>query len=144
MKDLYHMLNIDRDASAGEIAAALQLKPEMNVYSSILLDDGKRAEYDRTHAALKAVGMLRHNLGLDSGAPWFFDNYPDFTPRLRPAASFEGSKEVKSEQPPPAMVPGTAQDQGTTAASTEPGKWLVRVLVGIIIVSLLALIFTFL
>lgn len=83
MKDLYSSLGIDPGASEEEVVAALESKPDLATYAAILQANDRRAAYDRTHAALKAIGALRHRLGLDSERSWFLENFPDFAPALR-------------------------------------------------------------
>jgi hypothetical protein len=82
MKDLYRKLGIEPDASATEIQAALEQNPEISDFAAILLDEHKREGYDEAHAALRAIGVMRHKLGLDTGDTWFVESYPDFAPRL--------------------------------------------------------------
>jgi hypothetical protein len=89
MKDLYAKLGIDQGASQSEVAAALQCRPELSACSPILLNVEKRAMYDRAHMALKAIGQLRHKLGLDSGDSWFLQNCADYVPRQRSAVTAE-------------------------------------------------------
>jgi hypothetical protein len=83
MKDLYSSLGINPGASEEEVVAALASRPDLAAYATILRADDRRASYDRTHAALKAIGALRHRLGLDSERSWFLENFPDFAPALR-------------------------------------------------------------
>jgi hypothetical protein len=83
MKDLYSSLGIDPGASDEEVVAALESRPDLAAHAAILRADDRRAAYDRTYAALKAIGALRHRLGLDSECSWFLENSPDFAPALR-------------------------------------------------------------
>lgn len=83
MKDLYSGLGIDPGASEEEVVAALESRPDLAAYASILRADDRRAAYDRAHAALKAIGALRHRLGLDTESSWFLENFPDFARALR-------------------------------------------------------------
>jgi len=143
MKDLYFNLNIDRDASTEDVAAALQQNPEMGAYASILLDEDKRSTYDRTHATLSTIGLLRHNLGLNAHDSWFLDNYPNFAPGRRPSAPRQEPREDKAKEPSiePAYDNIEAMPPGPT--SPDPYRWLVPALLAIIAVSCLLLIFTF-
>jgi hypothetical protein len=143
MKDLYFKLDIDPDASAEEVAAALAIKPEMSACSSILLDEEKRSVYDRTRSTLSAIGLLRHKLGLNATDSWFVQNYPDFVPRLRPSMPRGEPAEVKPEQAPPEQVHKAQQPEGFDSAAREHYRWLIPVLLGIIVVSCLVLAFTF-
>lgn len=142
MNDLYFRLNIDPNASAEEITAALALKPEMSACSSILLDEEKRSVYDRAHATMSAIGLLRHRLGLNAADSWFVQNYPNFVPRLRPSMPRGEPAEVKPEQAPPEQVHKAQQLEGFDAAAPEHYRWLIPVLLGIIAVSCLVLAFT--
>ena len=87
MKDLYARLEVQPDADDVELAAALQNQPAMESAAAILLNRGKRARYDRTHATLKTIGVLRQRLKLDTGDSWFLHNCPDFAPGFKPAAA---------------------------------------------------------
>jgi len=82
MKDLYRKLGIEPGASIAEVREALDKSPKLDEFAAILLDEEKREGYDEAHAALRAIGVMRHQLGLDSGDTWFVENYPDFAPRL--------------------------------------------------------------
>jgi len=82
MKDLYRKLEIEPDAHPEEVSAALERNPDMGELDSVLLNDEKRSEYDEAYRALKAIGVLRQNLGLDTTDTWFVEKYPDFCPRL--------------------------------------------------------------
>ena len=83
MKNLYSSLGIEPGASEEEVVAAFEGRPDLAAYASILQAADKRAAHDRTHAALKAIGALRHRLGLDSERSWFLENFPDFAPASR-------------------------------------------------------------
>ena len=85
MKDLYRKLDIKPTASKDEIAAALDQHPDLQVYSSILLDDDRRSQYDRVHGVLKAIGTLRFKLDLDKNDTWFITRYRDFAIMPKPA-----------------------------------------------------------
>jgi hypothetical protein len=102
MKDLYAKLGIDQAASQAEVAAALQSRPELSACSAVLLNAEKRAVYDRTHMALKAIGQLRHKLGLDLRESWFLRNCADYVPRQRSGIPAEKPAAGKSSprQPP--------------------------------------------
>jgi DnaJ-class molecular chaperone len=87
MKDLYARLEVQPTADEQELAAALRNKPGMELAAAILLDQEKRARYDRAHATLKAIGVLRQHLKLDTGDSWFLQNCPDFALGFKPAAA---------------------------------------------------------
>lgn len=85
MKDLYRKLGVDPGASREEIQSALVSHPELaDDHAPVLLDPEKREVYDEAFAALRAIGELRHRLGLDSGDTWFTEQYSEFVPRLMP------------------------------------------------------------
>jgi len=107
MKDLYRKLGIDPKASNQEVAAALELKPEMSKYATILRDEEKRTGYNQAHATLNAIGILRHRLGLDSGDSWFLENCPDFAPGLLRA---EQAREVPKPASQDSMMEKNHQD----------------------------------
>jgi DnaJ-class molecular chaperone len=111
MKDLYAKLGIDQHASQSEVTAALQSRPELSAFSTVLLNAEKRAVYDRAHTALKAIGQLRHKLGLDSGESWFLQNCADYVPRQRSAVSAEKS---------PAAAGSSAPRQAPSEAAQSP------------------------
>ena len=110
MKDLYAQLGIDRTANAEEIAASARQRPDLEDRASILLDAGKRAVYDRAHAALKLIGELRRRLHLDAQDSWFARNHADFAARsAAPAASAAA----------PAAQPAPATPQSAPAKPTQ-------------------------
>lgn len=78
MQDLYKRLGIKPGASREEIAVAASLKPELASRAAILLDEHRRAKYDRAHATLSAIGTLRHRIRLESGTAVFCKQHPDF------------------------------------------------------------------
>ena len=144
MKDLYSKLGIERGASAEEVQAALEAKPELSDYATILLDTKKRALYDSTHSTLKMIGELRLRLGLDSGPSWFLKNYLDFAPAQKLArASPDPANQAKADTPPAAQPALPASD---SVVSTPPAhsrglaKWLIPaalLLVGVIVIAVL-------
>jgi len=143
MKNLYHMLNIDPNASAEQIAAALQLKPEMGVYAPILLDESRRSVYDRAHATLSVIGLLRHRLGLYSGDSWFQQNYPTYVPRLRQRQPQQEPEGAKSPEPGSERTHPGQQGRDPEAAPRHRRSWMVAALAGIIAVICLAAALTF-
>ncbi len=85
MKDLYRILGVQSGASREEIESALESRPDLaDDHAPVLLDPEKREVYDEAHAALKAIGELRHRLGLDTADTWFTKENADFVPRLIP------------------------------------------------------------
>lgn len=107
MKDLYSNLGIDPGASEEEVVAALEGRPDLAAYASVLQADDRRAAYDRTHAALTAIGALRHRLGLDSERSWFLENYPDFAPALRTGPGTAAGEARRAEAAPAAQATDT-------------------------------------
>ncbi len=144
MKDLYFHLGINPKSSAGEVAAALDLKPEMRVYAPILLHEKQRSLYDRTHATLSSIGRLRQRLGLDSGDSWFLQNCPDFSPKLRSKRPSQKSAEVSPQASPPEKLHNVPARKGVKTKPPARTKWLVPVALAITAIVLLVLIFTFL
>jgi len=141
MRDLYFKLGIGRNATTEEIAAALELKPELNAYAPILLDKEKRAVYDRTHAALSAIGTLRRHLGLESGDSEFVKKYPDFSVGRRtqpPPAS-------PSQPGPETPIAGETREApapGRAAAKSPAGsRWLLASLAALAAAIVLALLY---
>jgi hypothetical protein len=120
MQDLYAKLGIDQSASRSEVATALQTRPELSADSSVLLNAERRAVYDRAHTALKVIGRLRHNLGLDAGDSWFLQNCPDYVIRQRSA--------VTAEKPGPAAGTSAPRQQPRELANppAAPAKPLAR------------------
>jgi len=107
MKDLYRKLGVQSGASREEIESALESRPDLvDDHAPVLLDPEKREVYDEAHAALKAIGELRHRLGLDTGDTWFTKENADFVPRLipkkvSPAASKPVTPTAVAEEPFP-------------------------------------------
>ena len=130
MQDLYAKLGIEPDAGDVEVAAALERNPELRACSTILLDPGKRALYDGTHATVKAIGMLRYRLGLDVGASWFLENHPDFAPGLKSAAGVARSARMSAAEPTSAPVPKKAAlpQQAVKTRSPNGSKWVVGII----------------
>ena len=113
MKDLYARLDVQPNADEQELEAALRDEPGMETAAAILLDQEKRARYDRAHATLKAIGVLRQRLRLDTGDSWFLQNCPDFAPGFKPAAA-----PAKPEAS--ATVEPTPTERRETAAQARP------------------------
>lgn len=143
MKDLYRKLDIDPKASAEELAAALQNRPDLSEYTAVLLDEKKRAGYDRTHATLKTIGVLRHKLALDSGDSWFLEHYPDFAPKnileKRPANFGTSAPATSSDKHGQEFL-----QRGSEPERGSGSKPPVIVLVGIVIAFLAILVYVFL
>jgi len=136
MKDLYRNLDIDPGASAEELAAALQNRPDLSEYAPVLLDEKKRAGYDRTHAILKTIGVLRHKLSLDSGDSWFLENYPDFAPK-----NIQGNLSPSFRKPEPKeLQPESMQLSKTPVRSNQS----VYIILGVVLAALIILAYPFL
>jgi len=144
VKDLYSRLGIDRGASAGEVQAALEIKPELSDYAAILLHSEKRAIYDSTHSTLKMIGELRFRLGLDTGRSWFLEQCPDYAFRKTAAKASQSPGKDAIADTSARLNP--ARQQPESVASTPPAqskllaKWLlpaVLLIIGVIVIALL-------
>lgn len=109
MKDLYRKLGIEPEASATEVAEALERNLLLSDATSILLDKNRREVYDEVHAALRAIGIMRYQLGLDKDDSWFMQNYSDFVPRLSiykpPVVSQAPEENISVRQTKPDATP---------------------------------------
>jgi hypothetical protein len=139
---LYFKLGIEPGAGVEDIAAALELHPEMSAYAPILLDEKKRAAYDRSHAALSAIGELRHQLGLNDGNPWFLEKYTDFARRRRSPSSAQ-TVQAAVQTSVPAETREAPRQEGEGTKGTARYKWLVPVLSGLALIIVLLLMYTF-
>jgi len=142
VRDLYFKLGIERGVGVEDIAAALEVHPEMSAYAPILLDGKKRAAYDRSHAALSAIGELRHQLGLNDGNSWFLEKYTDFARRRRSPSSartaqanVQASVSTETREAP--------RQEGERARRTGRNRWLVPVLSGLALIIIVLLMYTF-
>jgi hypothetical protein len=150
VKDLYSKLGIDRGASAGEVQAALELKPGLKDDATVLLNTQKRALYDSTHSTLKLIGELRFRLGLDTGPSWFLEHCPDYAFRKNAAKSSRDAEERAGTDASPGAHPPTQQPKRTASTPPAharlpakwparwPSKWLVPAVLLIIGVILIA------
>ena len=141
MKDLYLRLGINESASTQEIAAALELTPERDEYALILLREQRRSVYDRAHATLRSIGMLRQSLGLISGDSWFEKRYQDFVPGRRSGVI---RSRAGMAQPAEKKLQDSDEVRAQEDAKSKPAtrsKWLIPVLLGITAIVLLVLIF---
>lgn len=81
MRDLYDRLDVPQSAREGELREAIarasnaRLKLEA---SEILLNTSRREQYDRLHATLKRIGVMRSGLGLTHSAQWGSSLASDF------------------------------------------------------------------
>ena len=148
MKDLYFRLGIDRGASAEEVQAALEIKPELSDYAPILLRSEQRALYDSTHSTLKMIGELRYRLGLDSDRSWFLEHCPDYAFRKNAAKpSQDPGKGANADASPgahPAPQPPKSVASTPPAQSKLPAKWpttwlvsAVLLIIGVIVIAVL-------
>lgn len=103
MRDLYGLLNVNRDAAESELAEALAGHPDL---ATVLLNPEKRKVYDSAHGTLKMIGSLRYRLGLDAGHSWFLENYAEFSPRL--SRSLAPLPEQPADPQPSAAAPPRA------------------------------------
>lgn len=127
MKDLYLRLGITPDAGTAEIAASEDDDKRAADYRAILLDPQRRDSYDRAFAVVKAIGILRGRLGLDSGPSWFQDHCPDFVPPLRAArlAERQARLDAEAERGRPVAEPVVAPIE---VASRRRWPWIVLLL----------------
>jgi len=137
MKNLYHALGIDPKASREEVAAALEVKPELNNCAPILLDDEKRAAYSQAHATVSAIGVLRHHLGLDTGDSWFLEDSPDFAPRLLQEKKTRAAQTAASHT----STTGSHQAGPPQQQPPEPptGSRQAILIIAVVVVALLAI-----
>lgn len=116
MKDLYSTLGIEPGASEQEVAAALESRPDLAAYSSILLNQERRAAYDRAHMTLSTIGGLRSRLGLDPDK-WMLENSADRARARRP------------DPAPP--IPAASQAAKPGSARSQPSA--VRIRLGLVL-----------
>ena len=140
MKDLYLRLGINENASAEQIATAVELTPESDEYSLILLNKQRRPVYDRAHATLRSIGMLRQNLDLYSGDSWFEKRYQDFVPGRRAAVIRPRPGKAQSAETKPENTLEVRAHEAVKAKPPSRSKWLVPVLLAIAGLVLLVLI----
>lgn len=133
MKDLYAELGVAFGASDAQLAASLVQTPENSAQVAILLNPQKRKIYDRAHTTLKAIGTLRHRLGLDAGESWFLERYSDFSPpsnaavfSAKPAGGNRAAAMDKASHKAPPRLTATAK------RSVRPRQWPVPILLGLI------------
>ncbi len=146
MQDHFLQLGIDPEANAADIKAAIEAKPELEAAAQILLNERRRAAYQRTVLTLRSIGMLRHRLGLDNEDSWFVQSCPDFAPRLH-SRKFTAQAATTAESTAPAVAESTA---GTTAAAdggkpeTAARPWLKPALLVLALAAIAALVATLL
>ena len=132
MRDLYRRLALERSASPEEIRAALERLPDMKSYSAILLDEERRAVYDRAHNTLKMIALLRFRLGLDKSDNSFIQRYPDFAIMPKPVTS-EATQESSGHQGPDK----TTQRRDRTRRNGQ--RWLLPLLLSLIVIGAIVL-----
>lgn len=144
MKNLYSRLGIDRSASAAEVQAALELKPELGDCASILLHSERRAAYDSVHSTLKMIGALRLRLELDSSPSWFLKNCLDFAPTqklVKPVKSPGNQTEADTSPGARPALQASSSDVSTSRARTRRRtKWLIPsviVIIGLVVIAAL-------
>ncbi|HET6565149.1 MAG TPA: hypothetical protein VFG52_07010 [Xanthomonadales bacterium] len=142
MRDLFLQLNLDPNASSEDIAAAIKAKPLHEGAAEILLNERRRAAYQRTVSTLRSIGILRHRLGLDNDDTWFVQTCPDFAPRLH-TRKFAAQPVVLDPEPISAMPPSngkTSKVLADTAAAKAPSRgWHKPLLVAAVIAAVLIL-----
>lgn len=141
MQDLFLQLGLDPDATRADIESALKAKPEQSAAAEILLNEHRRAAYQRTVSTLRSIGILRHRLDLDRDNTWFVESCPDFAPRLHTrkfAAQPPAAPDVAAAGPA-----NTAGDKPVTSSSTGKSAhtraWLKPLLVASAIAAILIL-----
>jgi curved DNA-binding protein CbpA len=132
MRDLYRRLALERSASPEEIRAALERLPDMKSYSAILLDEERRAVYDRAHNTLKMIALLRFRLGLDESDNSFIQRYPDFAIMPKPVTS-SATQESSGHQGPDK----TTQRRDRTRRNGQ--RWLLPLLLSLIVIGAIVL-----
>lgn len=142
MRDHFLQLNLDPDASSEVIAATIKAHPQHEEAAEILLNERRRAAYQRTVSTLRSIGILRHRLGLDNDDTWFVQTCPDFAPRLH-TRKFAAQSAVADPEPigaipasnvnTPKVLPDTATDK------TSSRGWYKPILVAAIIAAILVL-----
>jgi len=139
MKNLYLQLGLDPHASRDDIEAALQSKPELADAAAVLLDESRRAAYNRTVSTLSSIGLLRHRLGLDTDQTWFVKTCPDFAPRLHMRKYVAPNS--PAEESAPAEITAAS---GTMAQVPAPGSrnnksWIKAAVIIFVLAVVLAL-----
>lgn len=118
MQDLFLKLGLDPEATSAQILEAIEAKPGQSAAAEILLNDHRRAAYQRTVFTLRSIGQLRHRLGLDNEASWFLETCADFAPRMQ-------SRKYSAKAEPGAETtthsgPGTGSVAAAAPAATAP------------------------
>jgi hypothetical protein len=89
VRDLYQAIGASPDDDAHTLGErAGQVDDDAlcdDVYAVLLLDDDRRAAYDRIHRRLHDIGGLRAELGLTDSPQWPGRTAHDFTPQPRRA-----------------------------------------------------------
>jgi hypothetical protein len=133
MKDLYLQLGIDSNAGRAEIETAVAERPELENAAAILLNESRRAAYNRSVSTIRSIGMLRHRLGLDKENSWFVETCPDFAPRLH-------IKKYAAQQPAAEVTANSSvSSQAEHPPSKQPKPWLKILVVGLVIAALVLL-----
>jgi len=105
MKDLYKRLGISSGASAREIREAISPPAStadtavLKAAEFVLLDQKRRAVYDRTHRVLTTVGDLRSHLGLNFKTFWTRGKLRDFTYDLAAPEGRPARRTIRSLRP---------------------------------------------
>lgn len=128
MKDLYRKLELDPTATGDEIAAALEKHPELGAYSAILLDEDRRALYDRSHRVLKLIGTLRFRLDLDKSDSWFIVRHSDFAIMPKPALTGAPKEAAGDAAPEP-----RSRRKGKKGRRT--GGWLLALVAALVVAA---------
>jgi len=140
VNDLYGKLSVNKAATQAELAEALGRNKHLAAYASVLLNEQKRAVYDRAHSTLTTIGALRQRLGLDSDNSWFVEQYADFSPaarRQRPATAESSGASAVRPSSPSATTPDRASMSTPGARRVGRGSLIVLVLAAAALAAIL-------
>ena len=121
MIDLYRRLNVSPESDAASLGAALSHADPATREAAqmILLNQRRRAVYDRNRQVLVTIGQLRARLGINYSRFWSRALYGDFVVEL----------EADASAPPSRLLPGcglspTEQPPGVcVTVLVSDGKW---------------------
>jgi len=139
MKDLYRKLGVNKAATHAELEEAFRQNRDLADYASILLNEQKRAVYDRAHSALTMIGALRQRLDLDSDGSWFVEQHADFAPaarRQQPAVAGSAASAERTDSPS-ATAPGATPVSPPVVRRVGRGSLIVLVLAAAALAAIL-------
>jgi hypothetical protein len=125
MRDLYRRLKLRRTASTDQLrtmlsVAAIAQTPEGQAAKAILLDSGRRAQYDRVHHAMSQIAQLRRAVGIEHTGYASSGAYVDF---LSPSAT------KQAPQAPTTPRATQAKPEALQAKGTNGGCLFLMILV---------------